>query len=396
MCLSATKCKTIPTTPTTTHPTLLHTISLTRAHSTSAACAAETQDNAEHSNAYTTEPPTGVTTAAGGRPSQPHPTQRRSAVPSYGLLGPAPPKASIRPHRPHSLTPAATAHHNTTVTSHSQQHSQMPPIPPIPADPLQAEAEAPTEAPTEQLHPQPPPHRHQTSPTEQTTTQQKVTPTKDSYTTSWPHRTTAYHRAGCKKLHKTDTLTKTQRRHCAIRLRHYTQGVAERHTRRSRPPWRRRQQQPLAWSKSSCSSAPKRPSARHLSRATPEPPQPNRSKATTSTSSNTWTPPLTPLQPPTTHSNPHSSPLSHSHTSNGNTYKQQPRQPSANTYPPPRPSQSTHGSHKQLGSSYNNDLQHASHRDTILRLSSTRTSESKHAKTKPNGRKTAWQKASHS
>ena len=201
-----------------------------------------------------------------------------------------------------------------------------------------------------------------------------MTPTKDSYTTSWPHRTTAYHRAGCKKLHKTDTLTKTQRRHCAIRLRHYTQGVAERHTRRSRPPWRRRQQQPLAWSKSSCSSAPKRPSARHLSRATPEPPQPNRSKATTSTSSNTWTPPLTPLQPPTTHSNPHSSPLSHSHTSNGNTYKQQPRQPSANTYPPPRPSQSTHGSHKQLGSSYNNDLQHASHRDTILRLSSTRTS----------------------
>ena len=40
------------------------------------------------------------------------------------------------------------------------------------------------------------------------TTQQRATPTKDSFTTSWPHRTTASHRAGCKKLHKTDTPTK--------------------------------------------------------------------------------------------------------------------------------------------------------------------------------------------
>ena len=45
---------------------------------------------------------------------------------------------------------------------------------------------------------------YRTSPT----TQQRATPTKDSFTTSWPHRTTASHRAGCKKLHKTDTPTK--------------------------------------------------------------------------------------------------------------------------------------------------------------------------------------------
>ena len=80
MCLSATKCKPTPTTPTTTHPTLIHTISLTRAHSTSAACAAETQDNAEQSNAYKTEPHTGATTAAGGQPSPPHPPLCRPRV----------------------------------------------------------------------------------------------------------------------------------------------------------------------------------------------------------------------------------------------------------------------------------------------------------------------------
>ena len=43
------------------------------AHSTSVASAAETQDNAEHNSALTTEPPTGATTVAGGRPSHPPP-----------------------------------------------------------------------------------------------------------------------------------------------------------------------------------------------------------------------------------------------------------------------------------------------------------------------------------
>ena len=126
MCLSATKCKPTPTTPTTTHPTLIHTISLTRAHSTSAACAAETQDNEERRNAYRTEPPAGVTTVS------PHTHTLHCADPRYGLLGPTPPaKAFIRPHRPHSLTPAATAaakqaeaaaHHNPTITGHSQHN----------------------------------------------------------------------------------------------------------------------------------------------------------------------------------------------------------------------------------------------------------------------------------
>ena len=76
MCLSATKCKPqpTPTTPTSTHSLLTHPIRLTRAHSTSAACAAETQDNAEQSNASKTEPHTGATTTAGGQPSHPHPT----------------------------------------------------------------------------------------------------------------------------------------------------------------------------------------------------------------------------------------------------------------------------------------------------------------------------------
>ena len=195
-CISATKCKPTPTTPTTTHPTLLHTISLTRAHSTSAACAAETQDNEEHSNAYTTEPPTGVTTAAGGQPSHPHPIH--CAVPRYGLLGPTPPtKAFIRPHQPHSLTPAATAaakqaeaavHHNPTITGHSQQHPPVPSIPTIPAESLQDEAEAPTEP----QHPEPPPHRHQTSPTEQTTT---AGPTRHEATTA--HQSTLVQNPHC-------------------------------------------------------------------------------------------------------------------------------------------------------------------------------------------------------
>ena len=81
MCLSATKCKPpTPTTPTSTHSPLTHPTQLTRAHSTSAACAAETQDNAEQSNAYKTEPHTGATTAAGGQPSHPHPTLCRPRV----------------------------------------------------------------------------------------------------------------------------------------------------------------------------------------------------------------------------------------------------------------------------------------------------------------------------
>ena len=81
MCLSATKCKpSPPTTPTPTHSPLILPIRLTRAHSTSAACAAETQDNAEQSNAYKTEPHTGATTAAGGQPSHPHPPLCRPRV----------------------------------------------------------------------------------------------------------------------------------------------------------------------------------------------------------------------------------------------------------------------------------------------------------------------------
>ena len=139
------------------------------------------------------------------------------------------------------------------------------------------------------------------------------------------------------------------------------------------------------WSKWSCSSALKRPSAHPPSHATPEPPQQNKNKATTSTSSNTWTPSLTAPPPPTFHSNPHSFPWSRSHTSTGSNCKQPSRQHSATTYPPPRPSQSIPGSHRPPGSSYNNVPQPASHRDMIWKPSFTKTSENKPAKTKPNG-----------
>ena len=148
MCLSATKCKPTPTTPTTTHPPLHTTISLTRAHSTSAACAAETQDNAQSTTAHT---------------PQSHPQAQLPARPPPPLSCPkvrAPwtgPTKSL-----YTTSPAALCHtggfcgseagnSSTPPRRHCQQlpatltGSQMPPIPPVLAEPFQAEAEAPTE-----------------------------------------------------------------------------------------------------------------------------------------------------------------------------------------------------------------------------------------------------------
>ena len=144
----ATKCKPTPTTPTTTHPPLHTTISLTRAHSTSAACAAETQDNAQSTTAHTPHS---------------HPQAQLPARPPPPLSCPkvrAPwtgPTKSL-----YTTSPAALCHtggfcgseagnSSTPPRRHCQQlpatltGSQMPPIPPVLAEPFQAEAEAPTE-----------------------------------------------------------------------------------------------------------------------------------------------------------------------------------------------------------------------------------------------------------
>ena len=114
------------------------------------------------------------------------------------------------------------------------------------------------------------------------TTPPKATPTNASFTTSWPHRTTAYRRAGCKKHRRTDTPTKdpTETRCNWITLLYTRTG--------------------------------------------------------------------------------------------GNVIHD------VHTLPIP-------GLHRPLGSLYSNVLQHVSHRDMIWRPSFTRTSESKPAKTKPNG-----------
>ena len=161
MCLSATKCKPAPT----PHALTVQAQPAQQRRKTTQSATAHTQQS--HTQAQL--PQLAVS---------PHTHNPHSAVPRYGLLGPASPKAFIRPHRPHSLTPTATAaakqakaaaHHHATTTSNSQQHPQivpqMPPIPTVLAEPLQAEAEASTE----QQHPQPPSHRRQASPTDQTT-----------------------------------------------------------------------------------------------------------------------------------------------------------------------------------------------------------------------------------
>ena len=136
MCLSATKCKPAPT----PHALTVQAQPAQQRRKTTQSATAHTQQS--HTQAQLPQ-------LAGS----PHIHPLPCAVPGYGLPGPAPPaKAFIRPHGPHSLTPAATAaakqttaaaHSHTIFTSHSQQHSQMPQIPPLPSEPLQAEAEAP-------------------------------------------------------------------------------------------------------------------------------------------------------------------------------------------------------------------------------------------------------------
>ena len=122
---------------------------------------------------------------------------------------------------------------------------------------------------------------------------QKATPTSDSSTTSWPHRTTASRRAGWKKHLTIDTATSYN---STTPL--YTRTGATSSTTSIFFP-----AQPstatTTWSKSTCSSAPKRPNAHPPNHAAPEPPLPHSGKPTTTTSSNAWMPsplPQLPLQ----------------------------------------------------------------------------------------------------
>ena len=122
------------------------------------------------------------------------------------------------------------------------------------------------------------------------------------------------------------------------------------------------QQQPLFgsfWSRSTCCSKPRTPSAHPPSRDTPDNPLPHRYKPSTSTSTSKSS-----KRPPTqtTHRHHHTFHSNHNLTSFGNSYSRPQSKQSSTTSPPPTRYPSTHGSLRIHEPSYNNAPQPAPHR----------------------------------